>query len=109
LATSTSNTRPGGKRLVLLAIGHDHFDDTPIDERSAQRRRVQRRHRGIADQQDVARRQRCLQQRMLVQQPGPDVDRVRAIFELYGECLHAAARVGGRKYTRRQRWAFAPR
>ena len=88
-----------GERLVLFAVRQNHFDNAPIRERGANRRCIQRRNDRVADQQDVACRQRGLQQRVLVQESRPDDDRIRAIFELYGECLHAAARVGAASIT----------
>src|SRR6185369_10446660 len=60
---------------------------------------IERRHDGVADQEDIVRGHCRLQKRLLAQQPGTDADRVGAIFELYGECLHMSALSGRESIT----------
>ena len=62
---------------------------------------VQRRDRGVADQQHVASRYGGLHVRLLRSSPASDLDRVGAISEVYGRVCMASVRGGAREvYSR---------
>ena len=77
---------------MLLAVGQDHLDDAPVGKRARQALAVQRRHDRVADQENVRGRYGRLEECLLAQQARTDADRVGAILELYGECLHVTGR-----------------
>ena len=78
----------GAQRLVLLAIGQDHFHHPLPLQALLERLGVQRRDHRIADQHRVAAGQVRGQQFARTQQPGADQDRVGALAQADGEGLH---------------------